>query len=148
MKLSENFTFEELVATDTGLPNDPGPAETQKLMYLANYVLQPVRDRWGPVTVTSGFRSHAVNERVGGSPTSQHRKGEACDIVPVEADLEEVYCWIVENSRISFGQCIYEKGEWIHVSLPRLSAPNGEALIFDGRQYGPYGDVSYKRRLL
>ena len=140
MRYTSNFSRAELIATTTGLPNKPGPAEEEKLIYLAGYVLQPVRDRWERVAVTSGYRSHAVNERIGGSPGSQHRKGEAADIVPLEADIKDVY-WMVKESRIPFGQCILEfRGgkEWIHVSLVRWNHPNNEALVYENGVYRRY----------
>ena len=143
-KLSENFSLDELTATTTGLPNQPDEETEVKLLYLANYVLQPIRNRWGRLTVNSGYRSGAVNKAVGGSETSQHRLGEAADIVPTEADLRAVYRWIVEDSGIAFGQCIYEcvkNGAWIHVSLCRFDKPNHEALVFNGRKYERYKGV-------
>lgn len=142
MHLSENFTLEELTSTDTGLPNNPGHGEAEKLMYLANYVLQPVRDRWGPVRVTSGFRSALVNERVGGSPASQHLAGEAADMVPVEAEMRDVFHWIVTRGPVAFGQCILEEkggAGWIHVSLVRPWKDNYEPLVYDGSSFERYG---------
>ncbi|HEY4712342.1 MAG TPA: D-Ala-D-Ala carboxypeptidase family metallohydrolase [Dehalococcoidia bacterium] len=137
MKLSGNFTLAELTATRTGLPNEPGALEEQKLLYLANYVLQPVRDRWGRVRISSGYRSPAVNIAAKGSSTSQHLPGEAADIVPLDSDIRDVYRWLVEESRIAFGQAIYETA-WIHVSLVRMDRPNGEALVYDGRDFRKY----------
>jgi hypothetical protein len=82
---------------------------------------------------------------VGGALTSQHVTGEAADIVPRETDIKEVYKWIVEDSRIPFGQCIYEeknvsgrKVRWIHISLVRFDKPNNEALIYNGKHYTVY----------
>lgn len=43
--------------------------------------LQKLRDLTGPLKVTSGFRCKKHNKDVGGSPTSQHTKGTAADIV-------------------------------------------------------------------
>ena len=44
MNLSKNFTLSELARTDTGLPNEPNYHEQQKLLYLATFILQPIRD--------------------------------------------------------------------------------------------------------
>lgn len=41
MKLSTNFTLEELCVTDTGLPNIPDDNAMRSLLYLATYILQP-----------------------------------------------------------------------------------------------------------
>lgn len=137
MKLSENFSLEELTATSTGLMNHPTDEAEEKLLYVANYLLQLIRDRWGSIRVNSGYRSPAVNAQVGGSATSQHRFGEAVDFIPLEADMKEVFYWLVKDSGIAFGQAILEPG-WIHVSLVRVKGPNYQALTFDGKTYRPY----------
>ena len=131
LKLSESFILQELTKTSTGLQNQPDVVEEEKLLYLASFILQPIRDRWGKLRVNSGYRSAAVNAMVNGEPTSQHCYGEAADIVPMEAPLKDVYRWIVEDSRLAFGQCICEirATDWIHVSLPRIDKPNHEALV-------------------
>lgn len=135
-----------MLITDTGLYNEPIRAEKDKLLYLCQYILQPIRDKWGALRVTSGFRSVPVNVRIGGASTSQHVKGEAADFVPAagfEDVLDDVFEWIVKESKLKFGQCIREgKGgkDWIHISLPRLS-PNGgnqQALVFKDGVYHPY----------
>lgn len=146
MMLSPNISLEELIATTTGLPNEPHTnAARDKLLYLANYLLQPIRDRWGALTISSGFRSLPVNTAVGGSSSSQHCYGEAADFVPYAAGIDDVYRWIVIESGLKFGQCIKEekkKGEtikkWIHLSLIRLGKDNQQALVCVGKNYRPY----------
>lgn len=139
MNLSKNFTLDELIVTSTSDSNIPPSIHKEKLLYVANYLLQPTRDRWGPVVVNSAYRSEAVNAAIGGSSTSQHPRGEAADIRTPDADLWEVYLWILEN--LSFGQCIYEEkgsAKWIHISLPRLDKPNQQALLFKDGIYTNY----------
>jgi hypothetical protein len=139
MRLSKNFTLDELTVTSTSGSNIPPGLHKEKLLYTANYLLQPVRDKWGPVVVNSGYRSQAVNTAIGGSSTSQHCKGEAADIRTPTADLWEVYLWILDN--LNFGQCIYEEKEaakWIHISLPRVDKYNQEALLYKDGIYKPY----------
>jgi hypothetical protein len=139
LRLSNNFTLDELIITSTSGSNIPPGIHKEKLLYTANYLLQPVRDKWGPVVVNSGYRSQAVNTAIGGSSTSQHCKGEAADIRTPTADLWEVYLWILDN--LSFGQCIYEEkgaAKWIHISLPRVDKPNQQALLFKDGKYSNY----------
>lgn len=141
MKLSENFTLEELIRTSLSLPNLPNIQEEEKLLYLANYLLQPIRDRYGAIKITSGFRCEEVNLKVGGTSSSQHRLGEAVDFFPLQHPIEDVYRWIVEDSRLAFGQVIFETkngGKWIHLSLVRFSKPNQEALVYNGKGYQKY----------
>ena len=48
---------------------------------LAENIFQPIREHFDtPIYISSGFRSEALNEAIGGSKTSQHSKGEAIDI--------------------------------------------------------------------
>ena len=52
------------------------------LQHLVDTTLQPLRHLLQvPIYITSGYRCAEVNEAVGGSATSQHRVGEAADIV-------------------------------------------------------------------
>mgnify|MGYP001578385547 CR=1 FL=1 len=140
MNLSLNFTLEELMATSTGHLNWPDePMEVAvNLTKLAILILQPIRDRWGALQITSGFRSWAVNGAVGGSSSSQHCFGEAADFVPLDADIDNVFKWIVKGSGLQYGQCIKESisgRRWIHISLPREGRTNQEALVYDGKTY-------------
>jgi hypothetical protein len=139
LRLSNNFTLDELIVTSTSGSNIPPGIHKEKLLYTANYLLQPIRNKWGPVVVNSGYRSEAVNLAIGGSKSSQHCKGEAADFRTPTADLWEVYLWILDN--LNFGQCIYEEkgtAKWIHISLPRVDKYNQEALLYKDGIYKPY----------
>ena len=58
-------------------------------------VLQEIRDNFNkPVTVTSGVRCMHHNERVGGTPKSQHLNGRAADIIVSGVDPEDVVKWV------------------------------------------------------
>ena len=61
MNLTRNFTLSELIKSDTairkGINNNPNAGQIEKLKLLCENILQPVRDRFGRVTVTSGYRS-------------------------------------------------------------------------------------------
>lgn len=86
MKISKNFTIEELCASDTakkyGIINQITTVEQRDALFaLVRKVLQPLRDLWGkPIHINSGFRCPELNARVGGAATSQHTKGEAADL--------------------------------------------------------------------
>ena len=117
MKLSENFTLAELTDTDTGIANNPSQGEINNLKLLVQKVLQPVRDKFGVINVTSGFRSPLVNSAVGGSATSDHVHGRAADIQC--EDMATVFKYIRKN--LPFKQLIWEFGtdtqpKWIHVA--------------------------------
>jgi hypothetical protein len=86
-------------------------------MALAINCFEPIREHLGkPIRVNSGYRSPAVNKRIGGALTSQHSLGEAIDLDLHDRDLFE---WIIDN--VVFDQLIYEAGNdteaaWFHIS--------------------------------
>src|SRR4030067_1853385 len=123
MQLSKNFTLEELTHTDTGISNSPSKKNLLQLEELCTSLLQPIRDKFGRIHITSGFRSKAVNKAVGGKYYSQHTKGEAADIIPLNANIDKVMAWIVNESGLQFGEWIIAQvgdKEGIHISLPRI----------------------------
>src|SRR6056300_2018054 len=126
MNLSRNFTLQELVKSDTairkGINNNPNAEQIEKLKLLCENILQPVRDHFGRVKVTSGFRSPELCVAIGSSINSQHAKAEAVDFECVGVDNAEVADWI--NRTIETDQLIleyYTPGEpnsgWIHASF-------------------------------
>jgi zinc D-Ala-D-Ala carboxypeptidase len=125
MKLSTNFSLSELTKSEAasrlGLDNDPTQEIISSLQALVNHILQPVRDKFGPVVVTSGYRSPEVNKAIGGSATSDHCKGQAADFEVLGKDNRELAIWIAEN--MQFTQLILEfykpgvpDSGWVHCS--------------------------------
>lgn len=76
-----------MTKTDTGLPNIPDKQAQIHLVYLCR-ALERIRAKVNignlgdpiPIVINSGFRSKEVNSAVGGSPSSYHLDGRACDI--------------------------------------------------------------------
>jgi len=125
MRLSKNFTLQEFTksqtATRLGLDNEPNRSHLSNAKDLFKWVVQPVRDHFGPTVINSGYRGPALNTAVGGSKTSQHCLGEAVDIECPGVSNVEVAEWIRDN--LKFDQLILEfhtKGipdsGWVHVS--------------------------------
>ena len=115
--LSEHFTLEELIASDTakkaGIDNTPSPEAVVGGKSLANIILDPIRERWGRLIITSGFRCHDLNlhPAVNGAATSDHvwtEEAASTDFIPAKAGLEEVFKWICEESHLPFDQCFLE----------------------------------------
>ncbi len=124
MKLSENFTLAEMVRSQTArrlnIDNTPTPEQIEFMRELCVNVLQPIRDEFGPVRITSGLRVPDLNRAIGGSSASQHcaLNGAAADIDFGDTNAP-VFNWICQN--IIFDQLIWEFGDesnpdWIHVS--------------------------------
>lgn len=57
-------------------------------------MLQDVRDKFGPIKINSGVRCVDHNKKEGGAKHSQHLKGRAADIVPLNATIAEVWNYI------------------------------------------------------
>lgn len=126
MKLTNNFTLEELtkseIALRHNLDNTPTDDIVANLRILAEKVLQPVREHYAKgVKVNSGYRAPEVNAAVGGSKTSDHCKGMAADIEIPGLPNAELAQWIEAN--LKFTQVILEfytpgvpDSGWVHVS--------------------------------
>lgn len=123
MQLTTNFTLDELTRSTTadrlGIDNAPNATEISHLKALCVQILQPARSALGPIRISSGFRSAALNRVVGGVSNSDHRLGYAADIVPLQVGTLVLAKWIKNNT--PFDQLILEFGtptnpNWIHIS--------------------------------
>lgn len=121
MNLSAHVTIEEFERSDAairhGISNKMTEFDIERAKELCENVFEPIRAHVGkPIKINSGFRSPAVNKRIGGAKNSQHVLGEAIDL-----DLKDrvLFEWILDN--IEFDQLIYEggndtKADWFHIS--------------------------------
>lgn len=144
-RVSEHFTLQELTVTQTGLSNVPHDRHVVRLRALCRSVLEPWRAHVGPIAITSGYRSPAVNKAVGGEPGSQHLQGEAADCVPVRRALAEAWGVLVRLAEegLPVDQAIVyvrEPGRgWAHVSYTERRPPRRELLVHvPGRGYLPW----------
>lgn len=124
MKLTENFTIQELTYSVTAeankIDNRPSVQVVANLKALCENVLQPLRNILGcPVLITSGFRCAELNKKIGGRPNSQHLTGFAADFVVPGKTLKEVFQII--KTKLPYDQLLYEYSKdglcWIHVSF-------------------------------
>lgn len=117
-----HFTIKELVRSDTatrlGINNTPPASAVKALNALVDNVLDPLRDAWdGPIHVNSGYRCPRLNRIVGGTPSSQHQRGEAADITVGSPARNRRLLALIKRLDLPVDQCIDEKGcRWIHVS--------------------------------
>ena len=126
MKLSENFTLDELTksqeAIRLGILNEPNDEHITNLILLCKNILQPISNYFKiPVSISSGYRSAALCEAIGSSSKSQHTKGQAADFEIFGVHNKEVSDWIVQN--LDYDQCILEfwnenepNSGWVHCS--------------------------------
>ena len=85
---------------------------------LVDKILDPLRAKVGAIRVNSGYRTPAYNKQIGGATNSQHCRGEAVDIFPLEKDIDNVFTMIIREFK--YDQVILERNSrgsrWIHIS--------------------------------
>ena len=121
-----HFTIEELYASrrakELGIDNKPTTQKMINLVYLAAYVLEPLRVAMNePITISSGYRCEKLNKAVGGVYNSQHMKGQAADLC-IDGDIEKGRRWFnYIKDHLLFDQLIWEHNAagvyWVHVSF-------------------------------
>ena len=125
IRLSKNFALKELTRSSTAerlrVDNSPNDYHLVNMTHLAINILQPIRDNFGVITINSGYRSPALNAKVGGSKTSQHCNGQAADFESTKISNPDLAKWISEN--LIFDQLILEfydgvdpNSGWVHCS--------------------------------
>lgn len=126
-RISRNFTVAEMTVSATA-------ARMGRVVELAEYarpnlerlcedILEPLRASLRkPIVIISGYRPPWLNRAVGGSPTSQHMRGEAADLIVPGFTPREV-CERIIRLELPFHQLILEfpPNGWVHVSC----APEG-----------------------
>lgn len=121
MRISEHISFEEAVLSPTairnGIDNMPNDAQLHNMKMVAENVFEPLRKMYGkPIKVNSFFRSEKLNQLVGGSPTSQHTKGQAIDITTGSKAENKKLFELAKT--LEFDQLINEYDfSWIHISF-------------------------------
>ena len=138
-KLSENFTLDEMIYSETAkarrISNKPTTIHKKTLKHTCQYLLEPLRKLLNEkykeykgkkvkevgLKVTSGYRSQRLNAAVGGATTSGHTKGECADIeavitymngIKAVLPFNELYEDIkawVKEGELSVDQCIQEQ---------------------------------------
>ena len=134
MKLSKNLTLDEATKSATaiknGISNKPSGEHLSNLIQIATKIFQPVRDHFQkPIIVSSGYRSKALNDLIGGASGSQHSKGEALDL---DGSVDNFLIFEYIKNNLEFDQLIWEFGDdenpdWVHVSY-KTENNRGEVL--------------------
>jgi len=149
MNLSSHFTLQEMCASQLALrhqiDNVPYQAVIENLKLVCEKILEPVRAEFAiPFSPSSGYRSRALNRRLGSSDKSQHVSGQAVDFELPGISNFDLADWI--RVHLDFDQLILEffksddpHSGWVHCSYQTdRERPNRkQALIFDGLDYRP-----------
>jgi len=143
MQLSKNFALRELTASQTairkGIDNSPNQEQLINLAVLTAKILQPCRDKFGPININSGLRVLALNRAIGSGDKSQHTKGEAADFEMFGVDNKTLAKFI--KNELIYDQLILEfynsddpSSGWVHCSYSKDNNRK-QSLIYDGKDY-------------
>ena len=122
MKLSAHFDLCEFTRSESakreGVSNMPTPEHLENIKTLCEKVLEPIRAKFGPINISSGYRSSDLNHFIGGSLNSDHCKGRAADIDMDghggEVTNKMIFDYIKDN--LEMDQLINEFNySWVHV---------------------------------
>lgn len=118
-KIAKNFIYGEICGFKS--ENIPNEIHLINAMAVVYNILQPVRDRFGTVIVTSFQRNHSYNKRIGGSETSDHLYGKAVDFQVKgfsKMQMKTVFRWMFDY--LEYKQLIFEEKNgtiWIHAAF-------------------------------
>lgn len=142
MRLSDNFTLEEMIKSQTalrkGISNQPSEEHTKALTELCINLLEPIRWHFDkPISPSSGYRSPELCVAIGSSIHSQHAKGEAADFEVAGVDNYKLATYIEET--MDFDQLILEyytggNTGWVHCSY-KTTGNRKEVLTYNGKEY-------------
>lgn len=139
--ITEHFSWAEAETTSHRNLNNKLPANLQVAVINTARGMERVRALLDnkSVHINSWYRSPEVNAAVGGSPTSQHSKGEAVDFIcPGYGSPLDVAKQLVKYQELlNFDQLIYEH-TWVHISFqsnPNVK-PRGQVLtLLNNKKY-------------
>jgi len=123
--LSRFFKLSECVKDDV---DELRPEHVSCLTKLSNWVLDPLRVRFGPLRVNSGWRSQRHNDALrarglGASQTSAHLYGGAADLVSIDGHSPGEMCaWLAMDGKVlPYDQAIdeYRHSAWLHIGIQR-----------------------------
>lgn len=119
-RLSENFWLGEFVVSESRpdllVGQIPSVKVAQALHLLVVSLMQQIRNRWGEVVITSGWRPKPLNDVFSTRQDSDHLIA-AADFYCPNVKLKKVFRWIVKKSDLPFRQCYLKKsGGIIHIS--------------------------------
>lgn len=127
-QLTAHFSLEELTRTEVRQHSNTPPPELLPELVDTAAMMERIRAALSAdigddvrITVTSGYRSQAVNAAVGGSAHSDHLLGLAVDFrAPDYGTPYQVARFLAGKAdALDIGQVIHEFGRWVHVSRKR-----------------------------
>jgi putative chitinase len=146
------FTIEEFIRSDEakkrGIDNTPSEYQKRNVIEMVENLLDPLREAWAveckkyklgtpALLVSSGIRSEALNDAVGGSKTSAHYHGYAADIIPYNGNLKHFkkFCinWLFDkdfDQFISENENKHHVPSWIHIGYKNGKGKQREQYLY------------------
>lgn len=137
-QVSPHFSLRELTYSQSaerkGIDNTPPPEVVENLKALCTVILEPLRAAVGAITITSAYRSPALNKIVGGNSKGQHPLGQAADIECFALSTRALAERVIALN-VPFDQLIMEfvsdkdaNAGWVHVSHKKEGGNRGQIL--------------------
>lgn len=141
MKLSEFFTLEELIFSETAsrynIDNRPSKLILPNLINTAEKMDVVRRYLNNPIIISSGYRCQELNSKIGSKSTSQHTMGLAVDFKCPRFGTPKEIVNAILTSGIVFDQMILEFNSWVHLSFVENNNRK-QTLIIDSSGTRPY----------
>jgi zinc D-Ala-D-Ala carboxypeptidase len=115
-----NFKYGEFTKSSTamrhGIKNEPTEDQWRCIELVASKILQPIRENFGPIRITSGFRTVELCLKVGSSITSNHAQGQAVDFEPLRDNVSLLQILTFIHDNLDYRELIaeYFPGGWVH----------------------------------
>lgn len=119
------FKFIEMISSakayEFNIDNWPKDADIMDNIIFTMECLDKIREDYGlPLYITSGYRCKDLNNKLNGSKTSQHMKGQAADINLGSVEKNRAFFnWCQDNiNDLPIDQLIDESNySWVHLSF-------------------------------
>lgn len=137
-RITRSFRYSEFTKSDTASRLHINNAikdwdVRDNIKALVEDILQPLRDAWGgPLFINSGYRCPELNKAVGGVATSQHTKGQACDVACTDP---YALAKLVKRMRLDVDQVILYPS-FLHVSYKK-DGENRNQFLYNKKWKGP-----------
>lgn len=107
------------VASRLGINNIPKSEDIwNRIQELTINCLDPIREYFGKIRILSGYRTPTLCKKIGSTSNSNHTRGEAADIEPIDNSIKliQIFNWIFQN--LEFRELILEYAPmgWIHIA--------------------------------
>jgi len=165
MKLSNNFYLSEFTKSEIAMKNGfkeqftPPKEIIENIKLLVENIAEPIREKFGSFSPTSGYRCKKLNTFVGGSKKSEHLIGAAMDETFFKDNKnisKEVFDWILNGGLKKWSTLILEYPDknciprWLHIGYD-INNLNNTVLVIDDKNpkgINYYVSKYYKNKLL